>query len=968
MQNNYFSVEEEKMISEEECFETDNEKTIEGDNGEPSVVENVVKSDVFDVIKKHFDKFWLYYALPVIICALFFAVLKASNIYPFSHNCISSYDLLAQICPFLEHFYDVFDGKSSLTYSTAIMGGADVFGTLAYCAISPFTFVFLLFGKGNVYYAASFVMPLKLSCIALSSAYFLRKYFKNIPEVIVLVLSLLYAYSGYMFVANTYINWLDFLIYMPFVISGFMRLVKERKIRYFAIFYALMIYTCFSIACFALLIVFLILVCYAVIVPERAERADVLAKTCFSLVVAVGLSLPLMVPAFFAYVRSGRNTGIFENLWNDLSYQHLYSKLTYIVADTAFVALSLIYFFKNGVKESLDKFLAVTGILLFVPIFIDESCNLLNAGSYMSYSLRFGFLTTPYGLYISARLLNGLDFSAESEKESDKSLLGKYAKNKIASVCFFALAFLATAFFIVFGAKILNGEDVYNTLKDGEKNNFASVFAHSVGGVEYIAPLALAVAIVIFVGAVLYKKKLLDFKKLSCAVVVLLSVQVAFYNMFLVAGNAFNPVRYDQYNAIVKKINETYEPNGKGYYRIKDYNDALTNDAAFSTHTNCFSVFSSVIDRDNFKAPLFFNYDGNKVNCMKSSGGLFFGDCLLGYKYYYIHNDGNYHSSQSRSYNKLLEDTQQQYFAAVENTICFPNAYTVNSSDLVFDGTNYENLGKLYKFLGGEGELFDKMYAVSESDIAFEASTGIYTISLPVSRASGNAEGQWYFYNNFPEDYDIKYMVGGFDEDGATKLTKDAVDLGYKKSGSSTVCIKSYNKSLDKSIIAKYCSSINLSLNKIRKLSASLDERAVDYNIDRDTFTATVTAETDGEYLFMNYVAIKGFKATVNGKKAELIDNGLSFMLVKLEKGENQIKIEYSSPYLKYILIGVALAALVLFAVYLVLKKFPVAYEKMKTPVCVAALVLAIGVFAFFFIYPTSVFLVKLVKLVIGLF
>ena len=112
MQDNYFSVEEEKMISEEECFETDNEKTIEGDNCEPSVEENAIKSDVFDVIKKHFDKFWLYYALPVIICALFFAVLKASNIYPFSHDCISSYDLLAQICPFLEHFYDVFDGDN----------------------------------------------------------------------------------------------------------------------------------------------------------------------------------------------------------------------------------------------------------------------------------------------------------------------------------------------------------------------------------------------------------------------------------------------------------------------------------------------------------------------------------------------------------------------------------------------------------------------------------------------------------------------------------------------------------------------------------------------------------------------------------------------------------------------------------------------------------------------------------------
>ncbi len=958
MENNYFSAEEEKEIIFDDKLDT--EKAEEG----AGAAENAVKSDAFDVIKRHFDKFWLFYALPVTICALFFAVLKASNIYPFSHDCISSYDLLAQICPFLEHFYDVFDGKSSLTYSTAIMGGADVFGTLAYCAISPFTFVFLLFGKGNVYYAASFVMPLKLSCIALSAAYFLCKYFKNLPEVIILVLSLLYAYSGYMFVANTYINWLDFLIYMPFVISGFMRLVKERKIRYFAIAYALMIYTCFSIACFALLIVFIILVCYAIIVPERNERADVLAKTCFSLVVAVGLCLPLMVPAFFAYMRSGRNTGIFENLWNELSYEHLYSKLTYIIADTAFVALSFIYFFKNGAKENFDKFLAVTGVLLFVPILIDESCNLLNAGSYMSYSLRFGFLTTPYGLFISARLLNGLDFSSES----DGSLLGKDTKTKIASVCFFALALAATIFFVVFGAKIVKGDDVYNMLKDGEKNNFASVFAHSVGGLEYLAPLALAVALVVFVGAVLYKKNLVDFKKISYAIIVLLSVQVAFYNMFLVAGNAFNPVRYDQYNAIVKKINETYEADGKGYYRIKDYNDALTNDAAFSTHTNCFSVFSSVIDRDNFKAPLFFDYDGNKVNCMKSSGGLFFGDCLLGYKYYYIHNNGNYHSSQSCSYNKLLEDTQQQYFAAVENTICFPNAYTVSSSDLVFDGTNYENLNKLYKFLGGEGELFDKMYAVSETDIAYEAATGIYTISLPVSRAIGNAEGQWYFYNDFPEDYEIKYSVGGFEEDYAKPLTKEAVDLGYKKSESSTVCIKSYNKPLDKSIIAKYCGSINLPLSKIRKLSESLKEREVDYTINRDTFTATVTTETDGEYLFMNYVAIKGFKATVNGKEAELIDNGLSFMLVKLEKGENEVKIEYSSPYLKYFLIGIAVAAVILVAVWLITKKFPVAYEKMKTPVCIAALVLAVGVFAFFFIYPTSVFLVKLVKLVIGLF
>ena len=65
----------------------------------------------------------------------------------FGSYSLSSYDLHAQVAPFIEHFFDVIDGKSSLFYSYAIAGGADVFGTLAYCCISPFTFLFLFFAK-----------------------------------------------------------------------------------------------------------------------------------------------------------------------------------------------------------------------------------------------------------------------------------------------------------------------------------------------------------------------------------------------------------------------------------------------------------------------------------------------------------------------------------------------------------------------------------------------------------------------------------------------------------------------------------------------------------------------------------------------------------------------------------------------------------------------------------------------------
>ena len=212
-------------------------------------VENTddVKKTSFN-IKSFFDANWLYFAAPLLICGLFMCVLYIYDVYPFSHTTMSNYDLLAQICPFFEHFYDVLEGKSSLFYSTAIIGGADVFGTLAYCAVSPFTFLFLLCGKGNVYYAVSFVLPIKLSCVSLSAIYFFKKKFKNVSDPVLLTVAILYAFCGYTFVANTYINWVDFLIYMPFVILGFEKLVKTGKMLYFSIAYALMIYTCFSIS------------------------------------------------------------------------------------------------------------------------------------------------------------------------------------------------------------------------------------------------------------------------------------------------------------------------------------------------------------------------------------------------------------------------------------------------------------------------------------------------------------------------------------------------------------------------------------------------------------------------------------------------------------------------------------------------------------------------------------------------
>ena len=162
------------------------------------------------------------------VMALYLALLVMCKIYPFGEYSIASYDLSAQICPFIEHVFDALKGRSSLFYSHAIAGGADLFGSLAYFIVSPFSPLFLVFGEGMVAEAAVLVLGLKIVLLAFVGVWFAMTQFR-IHKLACACLGVLYAYCGYTFVANTYVNWLDILLYMPFVVWAFKRFVKTGK-------------------------------------------------------------------------------------------------------------------------------------------------------------------------------------------------------------------------------------------------------------------------------------------------------------------------------------------------------------------------------------------------------------------------------------------------------------------------------------------------------------------------------------------------------------------------------------------------------------------------------------------------------------------------------------------------------------------------------------------------------------------
>ena len=901
-------------------------------------IEQYKKADAF------FEKNYALFFAPIIALTAYLVALYVYGIWPFSNKyTAASYDLSAQICPFIEHLFDVLEGKSTLSYSYAIVGGADVTGTFLYFFISPFSFLFLLFGEGMVAQASSIVMAAKLMAIAFAGTWFAKKLFKEIPDYICIAVGLAYAYCGYTFTANTYINWMDFLIYLPFATGAFLRFRKTGNFWAFAILIACCIYTCFSIACFSMFIAFPALVCYGLLCVDKGEKHVYISRLCLAFFCALLMALPVLLPALSAYLHSGRGGGLFDELWYGFKMQNgafvgfdgktfmkrfereTYRKFTYIVMDGAFVVLTVIWFFRRGLKDRFAQFMLLAGVFTMLPVVVDEAMLLLNMGSYMSYALRFGFLNALYFLGGACLALEGICFKPRLSYDglllpalalSKTQIQGSMSETKdkktwkqtifsagrdLKKTWFwtgvivllgigafgFILWFATGEHYLTFWKLFITDEQWLNNVK-----NISSSFTNSTGALEMTALLTTVTGVVLAVGAMLVRGKKISPRLLSIVLVAVVGAQTLFYNNQLVIGSrSTQHTTTATYSALTAQINamETDDDGNLSYFRIKDYNDKLTADAPFSADFNSFSVFSSVIDADNF-APIFlFGYKGNGKNTIKSAHTTSknrsdeFGDSFLGYKYFLVHKDG-LNKVQKLSYATPVlvngKQLSQGDYYMYENTIVFPLGYTVNAGDLRFSAPN---------------DVDDENY---------------------------RAENQRTLY---------AYLRG-------QTLFQTQTQKGFAKSNFVTV-------------------------DTARELSEYLHTKAANVQVGAGRITATVTAAAN-ENLFLSFVASEGYSVTVNGKAATLLDNDLHFLCVALEEGENTVEFVYHSPYPKYALCGAVLGVMGLCAVAFV-------DRKTKWFVCIAPVIswagiaLTVGVVAFFMIFPSAVFVTKLFALIV---
>ena len=897
---------------------------------------------VAGIVWKFMRKSYAYFLAPILVAALYVFALWQADVFPFGKYTAASYDLSAQICPFIEHLFDVLQGKSTLTYTYAIVGGADIVGTFLYFFVSPFSFLFLVFGDGKVAYASSLVMVCKLATVAFAGSWFAKKLFKNIPDYVCVGIGVVYTYCGYTFVANTYINWMDFLIYLPFCAGAFKRFVKMEKTMdfwWFALSMSACIYTCFSIACFSMFIAFPTLIVYGVLCVGREKKMKFIAYLCLAFAAAVIAALPVLLPALSAYLRCGRGGGLFDNFWFGYTdwagkgtltgfdssiflnnaETALYRKWSYIFSDSLFVCLTLVWFARKGLHDRFAKFMLLAGAFTLLPTLVDEAMLLMNMGSYMSYALRFGFLNALYFLGGACLCLDDICFKRYCAYDGtplfvrDKSVEsvavvntqkpindgGRYAlkgKNrapmsKKTYIVWLVITAVVGVAMLVFAIYYVNNYRAFHLGITNDKdsttktlNSFPSAFAHSLGGLEVILPLLILVVVAVGLGGLLVYKKRISPKLLSFVLIAVVGTQVMFYNDTLVFGNrSLQHLELNDYAALCEVLNERDD----GYFRVKDYGDEMSACAPLTGNTNSFSVFSSVIDADNFITYELFAYKGNGKNSFKSSHNTTgksnraeeFGDSFLGYKYVMVPKS-KVEEVEKKTYLTKVMVTDEN---GVQTQLC-------NDSFFVYENKYVFPLG----------------YTVKSGEFSF---------------VSPNEANATYRKNNQAALYEF------------LRCEELASFRGHNVVGASDV----------------------------DELSDYLWNRAADVEVGAGKITARVTASA-GDCLFLSFVASKGYSVTVNGKKAELIENDLKFLSVALEDGENVVEFTYSSPYVKYMLIGggAAVVALCVLGFVLTKKKF---VERVAPAIAWAGISLAVVVVAVFMVYPTGACVAKLVEL-----
>lgn len=854
---------------------------------------------------KSIDKiYWITIGVVVAISLLIFII---GGVFPFGNNSYGRFDYYYQIIDITSNIFNAISGRSDLFFNFDFVNGSSFFGNIFYSCISPFNLLIILGGRRGVIYLFPLVITLKFITIACVAMYFIRKYFKNVSKINAIIFTLLYVFSGYLFLVITQPDWIDFLIYLPLVFIAFDYMKRTGKMRYLALTLSLLIVTSFSIGVFMILYMLVIFFFYLLLMVDKKERAKICPKTLLAVAMAVCCTAFITIPCFIEVLHSTRTGNLFDSISNMNIFRNILEKFGYLLPSLLLIIPSVMLVIKNWKKKS-GKFYLACLILIFIPVIFDCVNVAINFSLYAAYANRIG------ALYLFIFFVFALIFAENKAKEKQIKKVEITVENVENTQKINANSYVLES---------ENNNNPQNTDKTGgkveRKLNIGIiatfglfVFASVVIGlaIYYVAGAALVtqnfgaetwlvvgifyIIIAIFFALIWMLRKLKFTKKsLKTMNIVLCFVLIVCQAVIFLAGNIVpigDEINYYEFTSIVTAEDK--------------YANVAMNlqSGQLNRGWSSMSGFSSLTDRNAVITYNILGYADAGHNIASNTNNIF-ADMISGMKYRIsdVAIDAPYLIEVSRAGNSILYEYNMYlghaYF--VDNLPEFDNE---KINDFIY------NQNQIYKAITGDHE--DLIIDVGELEFSIQGEEGeLGLVFNEDCTASFN-----YISNKNELVYLYTKIYSGEVTNNENSLYSGSNYLTQTDGQSEYT----FEFDVGKNTIINETRVYTIDYDKLNNFYNTMIDKMVDVDYTKDTITATT--DVLGKYLVINHPSIYGYEYYLNGEQTK-VDSFVGFIAYDVENLDNvTVKVAFTYPSVKTSLIslavGLILAGIILLFVY----------------------------------------------------
>jgi len=230
----------------------------------------------------------------------FIYALQDSYFLPGSNKVFSllNSDAYHQYYPFFKAFRaSILSGKS-LIYCWDIGMGIDYLGLYAYYLGSPLNWLSILIPEAWLLNFFTFLTPIRLGFAGMFFAYFLNKIFDR-NDISIALFGSFYATCAWVFGYMWNTMWLDTFALLPLVVTGTLRLLKDRDFILYTVSLFFSVFINYYIGFFTCIFTLLVFICYEICRWKGFLRffADLSLMAVFT-ILAIGATAVITIPAY----------------------------------------------------------------------------------------------------------------------------------------------------------------------------------------------------------------------------------------------------------------------------------------------------------------------------------------------------------------------------------------------------------------------------------------------------------------------------------------------------------------------------------------------------------------------------------------------------------------------------------------------------------------------------------------------